>query len=149
MPGSSDQLRALAGGDLAAWHGIPGKAGADWVRAELGDGVEDRGGGMLRWRGGAAGPEGVLIWLNDGLVELIEMPDPDVPLEAADPLGAPDYVARTPWSRTGRQQAWPERGLAVHATFDGVVRIMAFAPMTTEAYEQHRFAQAGRPPRRP
>ncbi|MGZ8649890.1 MAG: hypothetical protein ACXW08_14875 [Solirubrobacteraceae bacterium] len=149
MADSEDTLRALVHGDLAAWHGAPADAGTDWVRSALGDGVDDSGGGMLSWHGGAAGPEGVLIWLNDGHVELIEMPDPDIPLDAMEPLGEPGYVARTPWSRTGRQQVWPARGLAVHATFDGVVRVMAFAPMTTEEYEVHRFATAGRPPRRP
>jgi hypothetical protein len=149
MPRSDDTLRALAHGDLAGWHGLPDDADADWVRGALGDGVNDRGGGMLSWHGGAAGPEGVLIWLNDSRVELVEMPHPRLPLEATELLGDPDYVARTPWSRSGTQEVWPARGLAVHANFDGVVRVMAFTPMTTEAFEQHRFATAGRPPRRP
>jgi hypothetical protein len=112
MPGPENTLRALVHGDLAAWDGLPDGADADWVRAELGDGVEDNGGGMLSWHGGVAGPEGVLIWLDDGRVELIEMPDPDVPLDAIEPLGEPAYVARTPWSRSGRRRcgrrgAWP------------------------------------------
>lgn len=149
MPASEDTLRALAHGDLASWHGVPEDAGADWARAALGDGLEDRGGGLLVWHGGVAGPEGVLVWLSDGHVELIELPQPDVPLEATEALGEPGYVARTPWSRTGRQRAWPERGLAVHATFDGTIRILAFVPMSAEDYARHRFASNGSPPQRP
>ena len=143
------QLHALAHGDLGAWDGIPADADAAWVRAALDGGVEARGATLLSWRGGVTGPEGLLAWLEDGRVALIELPHPAIPLAAVAALGEPELELASAWSRAGVQRAWPSRGLAVHATFAAVVRVTAFAAMTADAFQAHRFAHAGQPPRRP
>ena len=147
MSPAEHTLRALVNGDLAAWHGLPQGADSAWVRDELGDVLTDYG-ELLIWRGGVSGPEGVLVELEGDDVELIELPDPNLGLEAMAPLGEPELELNTAWSRVGTQHAWPSRGLAVHASFDGIFRILAFAPIATADFRSHRFATDGEPPQR-
>ena len=147
MPPAEHPLRALVNGDLAAWNGLPQGAGSAWVRDELGGELTDYG-ELLIWRGGVAGPEGVLVELVGDDVELVELPYPKLGLDAMKPLGEPELELATAWSRVGTQHAWPSRGLAVHANFDGIFRILAFAAIPPADFPAHRFATDGEPPQR-
>lgn len=141
-------LYALAHGDLSVWQGIPEGAGADWVRTGLGADLPDDG-FLMTYRGGATGPEGLLAWLGaGGVLELVELPLPRIPPEAVEALGEPELRLPTAWSRSGRQLAWPSRGLAVHTGALQVIRVLGFAPMPAEAFPAHRFATGGAPPPR-
>jgi hypothetical protein len=141
-------LHALARGKLGGWHGIPPEAGAAWVREGLGADLPDDG-FLITFHGAATGPEGLLAWLGEGgRLELVELPVPRIKPEAFDALGEPELRLPTAWSRSGRQLAWPSRGLAVHTGTLQVIRVMGFAPMSEAEFAGHRFATAGRPPRR-
>jgi hypothetical protein len=144
----SGELASLTLGVLTKWKGVPPAAGVDWLRADLPDARARLAGALFEWQGGIAGPEGVLIWMADDLVELVEIPHPRLDPEVIDALGTPELELESAWSRAGRQRAWPTKGLSVHMTYSAIIRIVAFAAMPVAAFGEHRFATAGSAPRR-
>ena len=139
-----EELRALAGGELAAWSGLSaGLARAD-VETALAGQPEAEGpvalfgtpATLCRYPATAAAPRGVQIWYARGAAELIQIDEPVPTRPVAEALGPPEADVDSLLGSSRRQLVYAGRGLTIHVSaFTGEpYRLYAFAPCPTEQF---------------
>jgi hypothetical protein len=139
-----EELRALTGGDLAAWTGLPaGLARAD-VEAALDARPEAEGPVVLfgrpatlcRYPATAAAPRGVQIWYVAGVADLAQVDEPVPTQPVTEALGPPEAEVDSLLGSSRRQLVYAGRGLTVHVSaFDGrPYRLYGYAPCPAEQF---------------
>jgi hypothetical protein len=131
------ELQALAGGDLAAWTGLPAGLTVDDAARALGPASAEAS-AMIGWQLSSfvtfaatpAAPHGIRAWTRLHDVWLLEIQDPELRAPAAEQLGTPDATDRSGLGGSYRQDVYGARGLVVHVSniTDAVRRLYAIAP---------------------
>lgn len=139
-------IDALRSGELAGWLPVPVGATGDWL-ADLEHTATGNhlllGQPATAWRLPAtpALPTGLTVWLQHGLVTLVETTHPVV--RSLDPLGTPELILASGLSPSQDQLCWPSRGLLLHVTrLSGeVARLFGHEQTTVAAIESSPLAQ--------
>jgi len=134
-------IRALADGDLAAFHGLP----AGLERAALDEALGEPGpeeSGMLGGqpavnrtyppRDGA--PFGVKAWLEGDAVAVLEIREPPLRAPVGEQLGEPEAKAPSGLGPSYEQRVYGSRGLVLHVSgvTGEVRRLYAVAPQPAD-----------------
>jgi hypothetical protein len=139
--GDAGALRALAGGDLAAWTGLPAGLTAEALADALGPPGEEEagriGGQPAAYRAfppAAGAPFGVKAWLAGDEVWLLEIREPPLRAPLEQQLGEPEATASSGLGTSYTQQVYGGRGLLLHVSgvTGEVRRLYALAPAPAE-----------------
>jgi hypothetical protein len=134
-------LRALAGGDLAAFTGLPAGLSTVAVADALGPPGEEEAGRIggqpatFRVFPPAAGaPFGVKGWLLGDEVWLLEVREPPLRAPLEQQLGEPEATAPSGLGTSYEQRVYGARGMLLHVSrvTGEVRRLYAFAPASAD-----------------
>jgi hypothetical protein len=139
-----EELRALAGGDLAAWPGLAeGLARAD-VEAALDAEAEAEGpvalfgtpATLCRYPATTAAPRGIQIWYAAGVANLVEIDEPVPAVPVTEALGPPEAEVDSLLGSSRRQLIYAGRGLTVHvsAVTGEPYRLFGYTPCPAEQF---------------
>jgi hypothetical protein len=139
-----EELRALAGGDLAAWPGLSGGIARADAAAALDAQPEAEGpvalfgrpAALCRYPATAAAPLGIQIWYVGSAAELVQIDEPVPTRPVTEALGPPEAEVDSLLGSSRRQLVYAGRGLTVHVSaFTGrPYRLYGYAPCPVEQF---------------